>query len=106
MSEGVGSLIVGESGNKFQMGVSFDMSAQTALEFTFTKPDGTTLVVAGVLDVNPFVDQGFSFAANESAFYIWLVGDLDQDGDWTARLQYTDVSLVLISTISTFEVDP
>ena len=86
-------LVVDEFGIRLVLGVSFDMSANTDLEFTFIKPDcTTTLIVPGVLGTTVInTDQG-TFAANEWAYYSFVTGDLDQPSDtvnkWRVELRY------------------
>lgn len=87
-------LIVGEFGMDFVMGVSFDMSGNTSLQFTFLKPDKQTLVVVGVLGTTVLNTTEGIFAANTWASYTFKDGDLDQVGTdakgnpWSAVLDY------------------
>lgn len=87
-------LIVDEYGMDFVMGVSFDMSGNTSLQFTFLKPDKTTLVVVGVLGTVAINTTEGLFAANTWASYTFVNGDLDQVGTiaagdpWNAVLDY------------------
>ena len=98
---------VNEYGVVLQMCVSFDMSAYTSLSFTFTKPDSTTLTVAGVLGTNTIATPLGTFTANTYAYYTFVQGDVTQVGEWTVRLTYLDASPAkLISTVGTFTVNP
>jgi hypothetical protein len=102
-----------EIGIIFRGASSFDMSSETALEITFTKPDATTLVVdkssspnAVSLETSPVTGTVLGdIAANESVKYTFASGDLDQSGEWTARLKYTDATKTLISAIGNFTVN-
>ena len=82
-----------EFGVRFIMGVSFDMSSQTDLEFHFIKPDCTTeLFVPGILGTIEVTIDGLIFAANTWAYYDFVTGDLDQASDdvnlWRSALRY------------------
>jgi len=100
-------LIVDEFGINFVMGVSFDMSSNTSLEFKFLKPDQETyLTKVGVLGATELVTSVGTFAANTWAYYTFVDGDLDQDGTWKAELKYNDADPTqLYSTIAEFEVN-
>ena len=96
---------VNEYGVVFRLGVSFDMSSNTALGLTFTKPSGATLTVS-----NPNVTApgsvGSGFSANEYFQYTFAQGDVDEAGSWSVRGTYTDGSKQLISDAATFTVNP
>lgn len=97
---------VNEYGVVLQFGVSFDMIAYTSLNFTFIKPDLTTLTVPGELGTMPVTTPVGVFAANTYATYTFVEGDVNQAGSWSTRLTYTDASPArLISTSKTFIVD-
>lgn len=97
----------GEYGVIFRLGVGFDLSANTALSLTFTRPDNTTLTVS-----NPSVtapnSAGGSFSADQYFQYTFADGDVGSGdaGDWTVRGTYTDGSKQLISDAATFTVNP
>lgn len=97
---------VGDFGVVLQFGTSFDMSSETALSLTFTKPDLTTLVVTPTLGTQPVSTPLGVFAANTYVNYTFLTGQVDQAGVWSARLTYTDSVAVtqLISSVGTFSV--
>lgn len=101
-------MIVNEYGIIYYLGTSFDMSAYTALILTFTKPDGTTLVVQNP-DVSivaaPVTTTKGVFAANTYFKYTFQDGDIDQAGTWTVRGTYRESPTVqLFSTVDTFVV--
>ena len=108
-------LIQNEFGIRFVLGVSFDMSGQTDLQFHFIKPDCVTeLLVTGVLGTTEIITDAGVFAANEWAYYDFVDGDLDQASDganlWRADLRYqgtndTIVDAQLFSEPVSFEVD-
>ena len=112
-------LIQNEFGVRFVLGVSFDMSANTSLEFHFIKPDCITeLFVVGELGTSEITTDAGIFAENEWAYYDFVDGDLDQASDdanlWRADLKYlgpnSSVSPViasaqLFSEPVAFEVD-
>ena len=87
-------LIVGAFGMDFIMGVSFDLSPNTSLQFTFLKPDKTTLVVIAVQGTTDLTTTEGTFAADTWASYTFQDGDLDQVGTaakgnpWSAVLDY------------------
>lgn len=98
---------VNEYGILLQFGVSFDLSANTSLSFTFTKPDNTTLTKTGTLGTVTITTTLGTFSANTYATYRFISGDVDQAGDWSVRLTYLDASPArLISTIGVFTVGP
>ena len=91
-------------------GAGIDISLYTALTLTFTKPDGSTLVVTNPLVSVPSVDEETSdglFPANTYAQYYTRPGDINETGTWEARLTYQDSARLLTSdTPVTFTVDP
>ncbi len=113
------SLTVGEVGKVIRVAAGFDMSSNTELTLTFTKPDLTTSVKtktggevtlgAGVTDP----DLGV-LAANEYVEYQTEVGFLDQSGDktdaapWNVYLTYTNTTPtpddIFIGTCNPFTV--
>ncbi len=95
----------GEFGVIFRLGVGFDMSGNTALSLTFTKPSGATLTVSDPAVTAP-ASTGGSFGANEYFSYTFADGDVDEAGTWTVRGTYTDGSKQLISDTATFTVNP
>ena len=113
-------LIENEYGVRFVLGTSFDMSANTDLQFHFIKPDCISeLFVDGVLGTSPITTDAGIFAANEWAYYDFVDGDLDQASDdanqWRADLRYQGpnssgspviASAQLFSEPVSFEVDP
>lgn len=98
---------VGESGVVYAFGTGFDMSGQTALKITFTKPDTTTLVKTSGITVGSgaLVTTLGTFADKKYVKYTFIAGDVDQAGAWSARVQYTDATQVLISDVGTFTVN-
>lgn len=87
-------LIVGAFGMLFIMGVSFDLSGNSSLQFTFLKPDKTTLVAVGVIGTTSLTTTQGIFAPNTWASYTFQDGDLDQVGTtakgnpWKVVLDY------------------
>lgn len=100
---------VGEWGIAALFSTGYDMSGFTALSLTFTKPDGTTLVVTNPDVTVPGTDIETTaglFVANEYVRYVFVDGDVDQTGDWTARVTYDDGFEHLISDVDGFTVSP
>lgn len=92
------------------IGTGFDLIAYTALTMTFTKPDGTFLVVTNPAVSVPGIDEETTaglFPANTYAQYITQPGDIDQVGQWSVRLTYQDADKLLTTdTPAFFTVDP
>jgi hypothetical protein len=110
-------LIQNEWGIRFVMGVSFDMSGETDLQFHFIKPDCVTEFNAvGVLGTTQItIETHGILAANTWAYYDFLDGDLDQASDdvnkWRVDLRYqgtnTPVAAAqLFSEPASFDVAP
>lgn len=99
-------MIVGEFGTIHKQGTGFDLSANTALSLIFTRPDGTTLTVTPTLGTVALVTTSLgTFAANTWVQYTFLSGQIDQAGDWTARVTASfGASKTLLSTQATFPV--
>lgn len=98
---------VNEFGITLQFGVSFDMSGYDTLSFTFTKPSGEFLTVTGSLGTIQITTTEGIFAANTYATYRFVDGDIDETGEWSVRLTYTDLSPArLISSIGLFTIEP
>jgi hypothetical protein len=96
---------VGEYGLVLNLNVNFDISAATSLQLAITRPDNTTINGVPIVGGTPLVtpDQG-TFAANQYCTYTFIAGDLNQAGDYRARLTYTDSTKRLISDQTTFTV--
>lgn len=93
------SLKVGEIGKTIRVDNDFDLSFNTELTLTFTKPDGTTLTktktsdgvsAPGVEVTDPVT--GEVFAASQYMEYDFSSGDLDQSGRWFVKSTYTDAT--------------
>ncbi len=100
----------GEYGVQYLFSTGFDMSANTSLKITFTKPDGTTIVVTNPAVTVPAMDVETTdglFLAHQYVAYTFVNGDVDQDGVWNARVTYDDAApRHLISDASEFTVFP
>lgn len=86
------------------------MSGFTSIAIDFVKPDGTTLTVTNTTGVTvpntDLVTTLGTFLANKYAKYVFQNGDVDQAGQWAARVVYTDATPQhLISDVGTFTVD-
>lgn len=101
---------VNEYGVAFVFSTGFNMSAFTSISITFTKPDDTTLTVTDpdvTVPASPLTTTDGIFAANEYAQYYFQSGDVDQVGQWSARVTYNDATpLHLISDIGVFTINP
>jgi hypothetical protein len=101
---------VGEYGVPYLFSTGFDMSANTSISITFTKPDGTVLTVTNPAVTVPAVDVETTdglFLAHKYVAYTFKAGDVDQVGIWSARVTYNDAGpRHLISDSDEFEVFP
>ena len=102
-----------EYGVAFVFSTGFNMSAFTSISITFTKPDLTTLTVSSpsvTVPNTPLTTTDGIFAANEYAQYYFVTGDVNQVGEWSARVIYNNTgaspSQHLISDIGTFTINP
>lgn len=99
----------GEWGIRFLASTGFNLSGFDTLTISFTKPDGTALVVADPDVTAPNTDTETTdglFPANTYASYIFKDGDVDQSGTWGVRVTYEDAGQKLISDPATFTVNP
>lgn len=85
-------LRVGESGKRHMIGMAFDMVNYTSLGIVYTKPDGTTLSVTGVIGGTTETIGANAYAANYWLYYDWDVGDVDQSGTWSVDVTYTNTT--------------
>lgn len=101
------TIYVGSYGVQILVGVGMNLSAFTALELTFTKPDGTTLVVTNpavaVGGADVVTDVG-TFLATQYLTYTFTVGQLSLAGNWHVRLKYTDATRLLYSKQGRFVI--
>lgn len=91
------SIDINASGTVFRVDTGFDLSANTALDLIFTKPDGTTQVIIS----NPRVtapavevsdpDLG-TLNANEYMEFLTEVTDFDVIGVWTVCSKFTNTT--------------
>ena len=96
---------VGEYGLVFNLNVNFDISAATSLQLAITRPDGTAITgtpTVGAVDLVT-TDDG-TYLAHKYCIYTFVAGDLNQAGDYIARLTYTDSTKRLISDPTSFSV--
>lgn len=93
----MGALYVGDSGKVLRVNAGFDLSANTELSLTFTKPDGTQVVkltadgvAIGLADTtDPDLGQ---LVQNEYVTYTIETGLIDSEGLWQVYLTYTDTT--------------
>lgn len=101
---------VNEYGVMFLFSTGFDMSAHTALQINFTKPDGSLLTKTNpnvTLGTVPITTTAGLFAAHFYVQYTFVNGDVNQVGDWSARVIYDDATpLHLISDVAQFTINP
>jgi len=109
------TLRVGESGKIIRVAAGFDMSSFTELTLLFTKPSAATSsktqtggeVSLGSVAVTD--DDLGELAANEYVEYDIEAGFLDEAGDWTVYLTYTNTTPnpddVFIGATASFTVE-
>lgn len=89
------TLRVGESGKTFRVATGFDMSANTDISITLTKPDGTSVMKTKSaseisLGTTPITDPDLgALAANTYINYPVETGVLTLAGTWYVQLTYT-----------------
>lgn len=98
------TIIITEYGIRLIMGVSFDISNNTLLEFRFKKPDESLFDVTATLGTIEITTTAGVFSPNTWAEYTFVQGDIDQDGEWRAQLRYTDITSFLLSSLGNFTV--
>lgn len=97
---------VGEYGVAYDLNVNYDLSAATTLQLAISRPDGTMITGVPVVGLVPLVTDQGTFAAKQYCTYVFKDGDLNQAGDYVARLTYTDATKRLISDPTAFTVSP
>lgn len=88
------TLYVGDTNKTFRVNAGYNMSSQTELTLTFTKPDNTTVTKTsadGVVLGGGVTDADLgALTANEYVEYPLEASFLDQSGTWSVTLKYTD----------------
>ncbi len=100
---------INEWGIRLWFSTGFDLSGATELQMQLTKPDGTVVTKVTPQVTAPAIDEDTTFGlfpANTYAEYITEPGDIDQTGQWSWRVFYTDLDKFLTSDVSTFVVNP
>ena len=105
------ALKLNEFGLVFRHDAKYDLTAQTSLTLTLTKPDRTTLAKTlatglsiGTVDYDASADGLGTMLANEYVQFTTGAGEMDQAGRWTSELAYADATQSLRSEVATFEV--
>ncbi len=92
------SIKQGEIGKIININAAFDLTGNTDLQLSFTKPDLSTLLVDKAGGVSapavPFTDPdtGEVFNAGEYWSYATKSGDIDQTGAWKVHGRYIDAT--------------
>jgi len=98
---------VGEYGIAYDVNVNYDLSAATSVQMDIARPDGSKLAGPAVVGLVDLVTQDMgTFAAKKYCTYTFKDGDLNQPGDYVARVIYTDSTKRLISDPIAFTVNP
>ena len=101
------TLNVGEYGAAYDLLVNYDLSAAMSLQLVITRPDGTKITGAPAVGLVDLVTEELgTFPAKQYCTYVYKDGDLNQAGDYVARLTYTDATKRLISDPTAFTVSP
>lgn len=88
---------VGEYGIAYDVNVNYDLSAATSVQMVITRPDKTQITGAAVVGQVDLVTETMgTFAAKKYCTYTFKDGDLNQPGDYAARVIYTDSTKRLI----------
>jgi hypothetical protein len=97
---------MGEYGIAYDVNTNYDMSAATSVQMAITRPDGTKITAPATVGMVDLVTPSMgTFAAKKYCTYVFQDGDLDQAGDYSARVIYTDASKRLISDPVGFTVN-
>lgn len=94
-----------ESNKLYYLATSFDMSSNTDITFTFTKPSGATVtktltggeITLGTINTTLPAPVG-AVLANEYAYYTVEAGFLDEAGDWCAYCTYSDTGTTPVTS--------
>jgi len=104
-------IIKNEKGKIVVLNCKFDLTGQTAMSLTITRPDGTNFnrTQATGLSVGPIdlTVDGETYLANQHVLYTIQDGDFTMDGDHTRKLEISfgaDKRLANIETV--FKVEP
>ena len=98
---------VGEYGIAYDVNVNYDLSAATKVQMDITRPDKTKIGGDAVVGLVDLVTQDMgTFPAKKYCTYVFKDGDLNQTGDYTARVVYTDSTKRLICDPVGFSVNP
>ena len=104
---------VGEKGQPFRIDASFDMSGSSAMQITFTAPDGTETVLtdattpavtAPAVALTNDPELGTVPASEYFEVTTTAASPFTAAGTWTACGKYTDASLELYADLVTFEI--
>lgn len=103
------SLVVGEYGKTLAIDAGIDLTGQTGMQLTFTRPDGSVNIVSSGLAVGvaDLVIDGVTYPANKHITYHIVAGDFPIKGIYKRQLQVDfGVSKRLFSITESFEVLP
>jgi len=98
---------VGEYGIAYDVNVNYDLSAAAKVRMDIKRPDGTVIggdAVVGLVDL--VTESMGTFQAKKYCTYTFKDGDLNQVGDYIARVIYTDSTKRLIADPVGFSVNP
>jgi len=99
-------IVENEYGKTLIIPASMDISANTGLALTITRPDGSVVNISAGLSA-PAVDvvvKGKTYLANTYASYILAQGDVTEPGDYAAKLVATFADKELHSELTRFSV--
>lgn len=96
-----------EYGIAFNLNVNFNLSAAISLSMEIIRPDNTIITGVPTVGAAPLVTEFGTFLAQQYATYVFVSGDINQSGTYSARLTYNASGPTrLISDVVTFTVNP
>ncbi len=99
-------IVENEYGKVLILATGVDISTNTALKLTITRPDGSLVATSNNLTA-PAVDvtvDGTKYLANQYASYILQNGDITDPGEYKAKLEVTFADKGLRSELTRFSV--
>lgn len=83
---------MGESGKINRINTNFDMSNNTSITFTYTKPSGAVVVGVATIGDQTVTIDGVPVLANFWASYVFTAADLDEAGDYDVLVTYNNAT--------------
>jgi len=99
-------IVENEYGKILIIPTGIDISANTGLSLTITRPDGTVMTTTNNLTA-PGIDvtvDNVTYSANQYASYITQLGDITGPGEYKAKIKATFADKELKSELTRFPV--